>query len=395
MSFLQTHVVLPFAEPDRYAGLPGRLRAIRQFERMSEQNQRRAQQQRLRRLLEHAYATVPYYRKQFDNADFHPSDARIGQPLALPALTRDDLRRADRALLSTAFNRRDLRRAATSGTVGAPIQFYRDLEGLRNKNAMQLRLNASASYEPGDSVLTLWAAHPDLAIPSHRRWRVYDEGRMHRIPTPGGILNQEILERFRERYEEQQPRVLYAYTTVLAAFAGYLREHGIKHRPRVVIASAEVMSDANRKLIEAVFGVPVTMFYGNREVGVVAAECTEHEGLHFHPWSSYVEFDPIGDTANGPAYRLLITDLLNYGQPFIRYDTGDIVTMPAQRCSCRSWFPTVDAIIGHAEDVQAMTGSNKTRTNQTGGVLRVLPSERNSKEPPSTDRGIAATSLSA
>lgn len=242
MSKFHTHVVLPFAEPDRYAGLPGRLRAIRRFEKMTEQGQRKAQQQRLRKLLQHAYATVPYYRKQFDNAGFQPSEARVGRPLALPILTRNDLRRSDHALLSTAFQHKDLRRAASSGTTSTPIQFYRDLEGLRNKNALQLQLNSSVGYEAGDSVLMLWGAHRDLAMQPSWRWRMYEETLMRQVPAPSGILNQEILERFRQRYEDQRPKVLYGYSTVLAAFAGYLQQRGLKHRPRVVIATAEVMN---------------------------------------------------------------------------------------------------------------------------------------------------------
>ena len=169
---------------------------------------------------------------------------------------------------------------------------------------------------------------------------------MRCIPAPSGIINDAILERFRERYESRRPSVLYAYSTVLAAFAAYMQKHGMKHRPSTVIATAEVMNDENRKLAESVFGVPVTMHYGSREVGMIAAECPEHEGLHFHPWSSYVEFDPIGDTPDGPAYRLLITDLLNYGQPFIRYDTGDCVTLSLQSCSCGRWFPLVNKVLG-------------------------------------------------
>jgi phenylacetate-CoA ligase len=71
--------------------------------------------------------------------------------------------------------------------------------------------------------------------------------------------------------------------------------------------------------------------------------------LHFHPWSSFVEFDPIAQSPDGPVYRLLITDLLNYGQPFIRFDTGDCVTLTEQSCSCGRWFPLVGKILGRLE----------------------------------------------
>lgn len=349
MSIFQTHFFLPFADRDRYAGLPGRLRQIRRFERMSEREQKKLQQQRLRKLLEHAYNTVPFHRKRFDDAGFRPAEVRIDRGLRLPVMGRDDLRNADHALLSNAFQHKDLRRAASTSSTGAPVQFHRDLEGLRNKNALQLQLNSWADYQAGDSVLMLLGAHRDLSLQPSWRWRMYEENLMRRIPAPSGMLNDEILESFRERYEKQRPKVLYAYSSVLAAFAGYLKGHRMKHRPRVVIALAEAMNDENSKLVKSVFGVPATMFYGIREMGTVAAECSEHEGLHFHPWSTHVEFDPVGETSEGPAYRLLITDLLNYGQPFIRYDTGEYVTLPEQRCSCGRWFPVIRHILGEQD----------------------------------------------
>lgn len=346
MSFFHTHLLLPLAERERHAGLARRMREIRRFEGMSEKDQRAIQQQRLQRILTHAYNTVPLYRKRFDDAGFNPSDARVDRPLPLPALRRDDLRDGGNALLSSAYRLQDLRQAGSSGTTSTPIQFYRDIESLRNKTAIQWQLNWWSGYNPGDSVLMLWGAHRDLAMQPSWKWKLYEETLLRRISAPSGIINNEILERFRERYEALRPKVLYAYSTVLAAFAAYMVKHGMKHRPAIIIATAEVMNDENRRLIEATFGVPVTMHYGSRELGMIASECSQHQGLHFHPWSSYIEFDSIGDTPDGPAYRLLITDLLNYGQPFIRYDTGDCVTIGSQQCACGRPFPLVSKILG-------------------------------------------------
>ena len=176
---------------------------------------------------------------------------------------------------------------------------------------------------------------------------------MRRTPAfPGtGVptIREEVLERWRWRYEKQRPKVLYGRSTVLSAFASFLQEFGTRHRPRVVIATGDVLDGANRKLLESAFRTVPFVHYGSRDVGMIGAECAEHEGLHFHPWGSYVEFDPIGESRDGTVYRLLVTDLLNYGQPFIRYDTGDCVTLAQQSCSCGSWFPLVDQVVGRIE----------------------------------------------
>src|ERR1035437_8075589 len=137
MSFFHTHLLLPLAEREGHAALARRLRDIRRFEALPPAAQREQQQQRLQRILQHAYDTVPHYRKRFDDAGFKPSDARVDRPLPLPVLRRDDLRDGGDALRSNAYRLQDLRQAASSGTTSTPIQFYRDIESLRNKTAIQ------------------------------------------------------------------------------------------------------------------------------------------------------------------------------------------------------------------------------------------------------------------
>jgi phenylacetate-CoA ligase len=350
MSFFHTRMLLPLTERERHAGLVRRMRDIRRFEAMSPSAQREQQQQRLQRILNHAYNTVPFYRQRFDDAGFMPSDARVDRPLPLPVLKRDDLRVDGNVLLSSAYRPQDLRRAGSSGTTNTPVQFYRDIEALRNKTALQLQLNSWANFDPGDSIFTLWGAHRDLAMQPNWRWRLYEETLLRRTSAPAGFLNQEILERFRERYEQRRPKVLYGYSTILAAFASHMQQHGIRHKPQIVIATAEVLNDSNRQLVESVFGSQVFIHYGSRDTGMICAECSAHEGMHFHPWGCYVEFDPVRETPDGLAYRILITDLLNYGQPFIRYDTGDCATLSPHRCSCGRWFPLASKILGRVSD---------------------------------------------
>jgi phenylacetate-CoA ligase len=350
MGFLHTHVILPLTEPERHAGLPGRLRQIKKFDRMPERQQRKVQQDRLRRLLEHAYTTVPFYRRQFDQAGFHPREARVDQPLPLPVLTREDLRTAATWLVSSAFPAEKLRVALSGSSGRMPIRFHRDIEGIRDKVALKMKLDAWAGFEAGDSAMMLWGATTDAAREFNWKWRVYEGVFMRQTPPPPGIVGVDVLEKWRWRYEKQRPKILAGRATVLAVFAAYLRERGITHRPHAVVSTAEVLSPTHRRLLASVFKIAPFNYYGRRDVGMIAAECSEHEGLHFHPWGSFVEFDPIGHSPDGPIYRLLVTDLLNYGQPFIRFDTADCVTLTEQSCSCGRWFPLVGKIVGRIEN---------------------------------------------
>src|SRR5207248_3298331 len=76
-----------------------------------------------------------------------------------------------------------------------------------------------------------------------------------------------------------------------------------------------------RTLIERVFQAPVFETYGSREFMLIGAECDKHTGLHLVPENHVVEVvDELGQpTPPGEEGNVVITDLTNYGMPFIRY----------------------------------------------------------------------------
>ena len=52
-----------------------------------------------------------------------------------------------------------------------------------------------------------------------------------------------------------------------------------------------------------------------------------------------------------PGAKVLITNLVNAVQPFIRYEVGDAVTMATEPCGCGSRLPRVARIEGRTADV--------------------------------------------
>ncbi|MCK4795922.1 MAG: phenylacetate--CoA ligase family protein, partial [Spirochaetes bacterium] len=68
--------------------------------------------------------------------------------------------------------------------------------------------------------------------------------------------------------------------------------------------------------------------YGSREVGALAIECGYKKGLHYFPWSHYIE---IIDS------EIYITVLTNYSMPLIRYQIGDTglkIDENKRKCKC-------------------------------------------------------------
>ena len=123
------------------------------------------------------------------------------------------------------------------------------------------------------------------------------------------------------------------------------------YKPKFVYSSAETLQPFMRELIEEVFGCKVYDFYGSREVGAIAGECS-HGKMHIFSFNNLVEVvDFSGNpVAPGEEGRVIITTLHNYSMPLIRYDIGDTARLGEAPCSCGSPLPVIEEITGRITD---------------------------------------------
>jgi phenylacetate-CoA ligase len=141
-------------------------------------------------------------------------------------------------------------------------------------------------------------------------------------------------DRLLHRFNRLRPKLLYGWVTPLRRLALYARESATDlHQPRSVITTAEALDPATGQLLREVFGAEPYEFYGLTETGTTAWECASHDGYHLSEDTLIAEFP---DFAHGsPVSRLILTNLELKAMPFIRYETGDIVTLKSDvSCQC-------------------------------------------------------------
>jgi len=99
---------------------------------------------------------------------------------------------------------------------------------------------------------------------------------------------------------------------------------------RVIMCSAEALSDAKREKIERMWGATVHDNFGMTEAGMMGSESEARDG--FHIWTD-MYFIEVVDAATGKpvpegeAGALVVTPLwTNNATPFLRWNSGDIVT---------------------------------------------------------------------
>jgi phenylacetate-CoA ligase len=331
------------------------LRYQREFDRtqyLSTDELRDLQWQRLRALLDHAQEHCPFYRERFRQAGLGPADLRGPEDLRLlPPLEKREVQEQGPDLVADNWPRHDLIANQTGGSTGTPIAFYLSRERSCSRLAATLRHNAWAGWQVGDRAAVIWGAPTDQPAADLR-------GRLRRLLLreplwlDAGCLTRENMTEFHTTLLHYRPRFLLAYARAVVLFARFLKARGwVPHRPDALITSAEVLEDADRLLLEEVFGCRVFNRYGCREVSVIASECPAHSGLHVMAEGLYVEVE----TSRGPARpgetgSILVTDLLNHAMPLIRYRIGDMGAWAAGSCPCGRHLPRLEKIAGRVTD---------------------------------------------
>jgi phenylacetate-CoA ligase len=317
------------------------------------------QQRRLHKLLDHAGKHVPYYRDRFRGLGLEPGDIRRLEDLAnLPVLTRRDASSSFEQRQSTASPFLEISKM-TSGTSGEPLVFGYDRGSEYVRQAVKLRGYGWAGYRPGDKSLHFWGTLDALyPKPFVKRAKVMADRALRReCYLDCTDRSDERLARVVQTIRRRKPRVLLCYAQAAAALARYVVDSGDRAWDVLpVICGAERLFPHDRKLLEAAFGPAVFETYGSREFMLIATECDRHDGLHVSMENLIVEVlvregDGYRQAAPGETGEVAVTDLNNYGLPFIRYLNGDLAVQgQAQRCGCGRALKRLTTIEGRTND---------------------------------------------
>ena len=313
----------------------------------------------LRRLLRHAEAHVPYYAALLRDAGVEPSALRSVDDLQkIPILGREQAQGSEQSRRSTSPPYADIIKR-TSGTSGKPLTFGYDWGSEHWRQAIKLRGYAWARWRVGVKTLHYWGIHPSPRPPTFaQRTKIRIDRALKREQYVScGARSDDDMNGVVEILRRERPTVMIGYSQALADLARHVVDHGLRSWPDIaVICAAEKVFPGDRAHMERAFGPSVFETYGSREVMLIASECEAHDGMHVSMENLIVEVVVREDGRTraarpGEVGEVLITDLHNYGMPFIRYANGDLaVAGKPERCACGRNLLKISGLEGRVSD---------------------------------------------
>ena len=163
------------------------------------------------------------------------------------------------------------------------------------------------------------------------------------------------------------PTAIATYPTTAALLTNEAARGALQVQPREIWTGGEYLAPGVRAHIERHLGGQVRNSYGASEFLAMGWECA-HGQLHVN--ADWVILEPVDEKfqpvpAGQPSSSVLLTNLANHVQPLVRYDLGDQVRMPAERCNCGSPLPVLQ-VQGRHDEPLVMAG-------QGGQNVTLLP----------------------
>jgi phenylacetate-CoA ligase len=307
----------------------------------------------LRVLLDHAGRRIPYWRELFARIGFEPRAVRSLADLeALPALTRDIVQERFDDLVDPELRPTNIRKG-TSGTTGVPLRFEYCNQSEAWRNAVRLRGYGWAGYRLGQPTLYYWGAGVQIPTGLNARKIGLDRALKREVYVDAARQDERSMQRAARILARRKPRTIVAYTQALTTLARWVLDRGVRDWPDArILCAAEALLPGDRDVIARAFGPEVFETYGSRETMLMAAECDAHGGMHVAQENLVLEI--ARDARRVPAGEsgeVLVTDLHNYGMPFIRYVNGDVATLaPEGRCACGRWLRRIAHVDGRRVD---------------------------------------------
>ncbi|MBE3089003.1 MAG: phenylacetate--CoA ligase family protein [Actinobacteria bacterium] len=306
-----------------------------------------------KKLLLHAYNHVPYYHRLLKNTGVvNGENIDLSKFDKIPILTKEIMRSEE--LLSDDYMTRNWYENFSGGSTGEPTRFIQDANYTRwfNASSKFYYIDILSIDEINVKKIELWGSPRDLYKGSIGIKAKIGTWLTNTVLLNSFRMTEEDMQRYVNTINSYRPDLIRGYAGSLFELCRFIEKKKLSiYTPKILVSSAETLTNEMRETIESIFGTKLYDFYGSRETASIAGEC--RCGLmHIFEFNNYIEVLDENDqpVKEGKEGRVIVTNLHNYSMPFIRYEIGDMAKLGPNNCKCGNILPTLEKIYGRIEE---------------------------------------------
>lgn len=327
---------------------------------MSRAEMRALQSERLKKLVDHVYVNVKFYRKRMDDMGVKPSDIQsIDDIVKLPFTYKTDLRDNYPFDLFAVPMKNIVRVHASSGTTGKPTTVGYTKNDIENWREVVARCLTMAGISQSD-IMQISYGYGLFTGGLGVHYGAETVG-CSVIPISGGNTRRQL-----QLMSDFGSTVLACTPSYALHLADALNENGYSladMKLKVGVFGAEPWTENMRLELEKKWGIHAHDIYGLSEImgPGVANDCVHHTGLHVHEDHFFPEIvhpDTKEPLADGNEGELVFTTLTKEGIPLLRYNTRDLSTLNHETCACGRTSVRMKKITGRSDDMLIIRGVN-------------------------------------
>ncbi|MFV9646584.1 MAG: phenylacetate--CoA ligase family protein [Desulfobacterales bacterium] len=331
------------------------------FETMPREDLEAIVLRRLKATIDRVYASVPFYRKKFEENHITPNDIKSLEDLKqIPFTTKEDLRDNYPFGMFAVPMDNVVRIHASSGTTGKPTVVGYTARDINTWAELMARALAAGGATRGDIIHNAYG----YGLFTGGLGVHYGAEKLGAsvIPVSGGNTKRQII-----IMKDFGPTILTATPSYTLHLAEVAEEMGVSFHDlkfKFGIFGAEPWSENMREEIERKLNLTAVDIYGLSEVmgPGVAIECHEaKKGLHIFEDHFIPEIiDPeTGEVLPyGETGELVFTTITKEAFPVIRYRTRDITSLNPEPCICGRTHIRMNRVSGRTDDMLIIRGVN-------------------------------------
>jgi len=296
-------------------------------------------------MVRYAQKFSPFYKARLAGIDLAPGAGLTPEEFtSIPFLTREDVQDAEESLFSTKLPRGhgsafDLH---TSGSSGQPVHVKSTKYSSLFNMAVTLRGHRWFGRDLAGINVTIKVVSGSKGRVKTKSWAVGSTG--------GGFTysNRIPVSQLYDWLLEDDPHYLQCHPSILQELIHRSLDVGEKPaRLRDVRSMGEILEPGLRILCQREWGVPVRDNYSCEELATLALTCPDHDHLHIQAERVLLEIldDENRPCSPGEVGRVVVTGLVNFATPLIRYELGDFAEAGAP-CPCGRGLGVIKRIIG-------------------------------------------------